>query len=49
MKDLGERHIESYEAIQCLAENGLLDEEEKAVHEHNLLATIISDLRDGDL
>ena len=34
-------YIACYEAIQLLARNGIFDEEEKAVHEHNLLFQII--------
>lgn len=38
-------YIESYEAIQTLEKNGLLDEEEKATHEHNLLFQIIKEMK----
>ena len=38
---LAESYIACYNAIQTLAKNGILDEEEKAVHEHNLLVDII--------
>jgi len=40
-KNIFERFIDSYKAIQTLQENGLMDEEEKAVYEHNLLSEII--------
>lgn len=33
--------IKCYEAIQTLAFNNIFDEEEKAVHEHNLLCNCI--------
>lgn len=38
-------YIESYNAIQTLKANGILDEEEAAVHEHNLLYKIIIAMR----
>ena len=41
MNSTYKKHIDSYKAIQTLYENGILDEEEKAVHEHNLLHNII--------
>ena len=41
LKSIFEKHIDSYNAIQILHENGIFDEEEKAVHEHNLLHKII--------
>ena len=37
--------IKCYEAIQTLNYNGILDEDETAVHEHNLLDKIIRDMR----
>lgn len=40
-KQIFNGYVESYKAIQTLQKNGLLDEEEKAVHEHNLLCEII--------
>lgn len=41
-KIMFEKYIDSYNAIQILHENGIFDEEEKAVHEHNLLHKIIT-------
>ena len=41
MNSTYKKYINSYKAIQTLYENGILDEEEKAVHEHNLLHNII--------
>lgn len=38
-------YIACYEAIQLLARKGIFDEEEKAVHEHNLLFEIIETMR----
>ena len=38
-------YIKCYEAIRILAFNGILDEDEVAVHEHNLLDKIIRDMR----
>lgn len=38
--------IKSYEAIETLSMNGLFDEEEKHVHEHNLLFGIIDRMRE---
>ena len=35
------KYIKDYEAIQTLHEDSILDDEEKAVHEHNLLHNII--------
>ena len=40
-KNIFRQNIKCYEAIQTLHEYGFLDEEEKAVHEHNLLFDII--------
>lgn len=40
-----EKSIKSYEAIETLSHNGLFDEEEKTVHEHNLLFGIIDMMR----
>lgn len=39
------KSIKSYEAIETLSYNGLFDEEEKHVHEHNLLFGIIDMMR----
>lgn len=39
--ELAKTCVDCYNAIQILAENGILDEEEKAVYEHNLLVDII--------
>ena len=44
-KKLSNEYIASYESIQVLARNGIIDEEEKAVHEHNLLFGIIETMR----
>lgn len=38
-------YIKCYESIQILERNGIFDEEEKAVHEHNLLFNIIETMR----
>lgn len=35
------QYVNSFDAITTLANNGLMDEEEKAVYEHNLLKDII--------
>ena len=40
-KDIFKEKIKCYEAIQLLEKNGIFDEEEKVVHEHNLLFEII--------
>lgn len=40
-KNIYKKYIKCYIAIQTLAENGLFDDEEKAVHEHNLLHSIM--------
>ena len=40
-KNIFRKYIDSYKAIQTLHENGILDGEEKAVHEHNLLFNIM--------
>lgn len=37
-------YIECYNAIQLLREHGILNEEEAAVHEHNLLVKILMDM-----
>lgn len=39
------RYIRSYESIELLAKEEIFDEEEKAVHEHNLLFQIIQTMR----
>lgn len=44
-KKLSNEYIASYEAIQTLARNGIIDEEEKEVHEHNLLFSIIETMK----
>lgn len=41
-KNFSKKCIESYDSLQTLEANGLIDEEEKAVHEHNLLFEILS-------
>lgn len=38
-------YIECYKAIQLLGEQGIFDEEEKAVFEHNLLCEIIETMK----
>ena len=40
-KMIFKKHIASYESIQRLKENGIFDEEEALIHEHNLLFQII--------
>lgn len=40
-KAIFRKYIDSYKAIQTLHENGIMDEEEKAVNEHNLLHNIM--------
>ena len=40
-KNIFEKYIGCYEAIQLLERESIFDEEEKAVHEHNLLYNII--------
>lgn len=39
------RYIKCYEAIEVLAMEGIIDEEEKSVHEHNLLFNIIETMK----
>ena len=38
-------YIDSYKSIQILSNNGIMDEEEKAVYEHNLLHDIIATMK----
>lgn len=40
-KRVFKNNIDCYRSIQILAERGIIDEEEKAVFEHNLLYDII--------
>lgn len=40
-RSIFKKYIDCYKSIQTLHENGIVDEEEKAVHEHNLLHNII--------
>lgn len=40
-KNIFAEYVNCYEAIQTLENNNIFDEEEKAVHEHNLLYNII--------
>lgn len=40
-KQIFEEYIECYKAIQILSKKGIFDEEEKSVHEHNLLHNLI--------
>lgn len=44
-KRIFERNIKCYEAIQLLYESSILDDEERSVHEHNLLNQIIATFR----
>lgn len=44
-KNIFKKYIDCFEAIQLLAHNGIFDEEEKAVHEHNLLFEIIGTMK----
>lgn len=44
-KRLFEQYIKCYDAISVLYENGIFDEEEKAVHEHNLMFQIIKTMK----
>lgn len=44
-KRICKEFISSYSAIQTLERNDLFDEEEKAVHEHNLLFNIIQTMK----
>lgn len=44
-KQIFEEYVKCYEAIQILARKGIFDEEEKAVHEHNLLYEIIETMK----
>lgn len=41
-RSIFKKYIDCYKSIQILYENGIVDEEEKAVHEHNLLHNIIT-------
>lgn len=38
---IAKQYIDCYNAIQTLAMYGIIDEEEKTVHEHNLLHEIV--------
>ena len=44
-KSIFRKYVACYNAINLLAHEGILDEEEKAVHEHNLLFEIIETMR----
>lgn len=44
-KRIFKEYVDSYEAIQTLERNSIFDEEEKAVHEHNLLFGIIETMK----
>ena len=44
-KQILKKYIKCYEAIQTLHENSIFDDEEKEVHEHNLLFNIIETMR----
>ena len=41
LKNVFKQCIKCYEGIEVLAFNNIFDDEEKAVHEHNLLHNII--------
>ena len=41
LKGIFAKYLKCYEAIQTLHSNGIFDDEEKAVHEHNLLHSIM--------
>lgn len=41
LKGIFAKYLKCYEAIQVLRDNGIFDEEEKSVHEHNLLHSIM--------
>ena len=45
LKDVFKEYIAGFEGIQVLARIGVFDEEEKAIHEHNLLFNIIDTMR----
>lgn len=38
-------YVECYKSIQTLSRNGILDDEEKAVHEHNLLFNLVETMK----
>lgn len=40
-KSIFAKYLKCYKAIRVLHENGIFDDEEKAVHEHNLLHSIM--------
>lgn len=40
-RSIFKKYIDCYKSIQTLHENSIIDGEEKAVHEHNLLHNII--------
>lgn len=44
-KSIFKKYVEGYKAIQHLESLGIIDEEEKAVHEHNLLFQIIDTMQ----
>ena len=41
LKNIFAKYLKCYEAIQILHDNGIFNEEEKSVHEHNLLHSIM--------
>ena len=41
LKGIFAKYLKCYKAIQVLHDNGIFDEEEKSVHEHNLLHSIM--------
>lgn len=41
-KNFSKKCIESYDALQTLKANGMMDEEEKAKNEHRLLVDILN-------
>lgn len=44
-KNIFREYVECYKSIQTLSRNGILDDEEKAVHEHNLLFNLVETMR----
>lgn len=44
-KSIFEEYVQCYEAIETLWRNSIFDDEEKEVHEHNLLHGIIETMR----
>ena len=44
-KGIFREYVECYQAIQTLSKNGILGDEEKAVHEHNLLFNLVETMK----